>query len=163
MQKTGNYNLSQWEISDRIQMEDFNADNAKIDAALKAEQDTRAAAVTELTAQLAQKALASDLQGLIVTGTYTGTATSSNMKVTQSIDLGFQPRFLMVRNASYKGSNEISDDWTPHELGFAVPGFGTWVYASTEVLKITETGFTCGGANGYFNYSKDTYSYLAIR
>ena len=32
--RTDNYALSQWERSDRIQMEDFNADNAKIDAAL---------------------------------------------------------------------------------------------------------------------------------
>lgn len=31
---TPNYNLSQWERSDKVIMEDFNADNAKIDAAL---------------------------------------------------------------------------------------------------------------------------------
>ena len=36
MQKTVNYQLNQWVKSDRIQMEDFNSDNAKIDAALKA-------------------------------------------------------------------------------------------------------------------------------
>ena len=36
MQKTANYQLNQWVKSDRIQMEDFNSDNAKIDAALKA-------------------------------------------------------------------------------------------------------------------------------
>ena len=34
MKKTTNYQLNQWEKSDRIMMEDFNADNAKIDAAL---------------------------------------------------------------------------------------------------------------------------------
>ena len=34
MQKTENYQLNQWDKTDRIQMEDFNADNAKIDAAL---------------------------------------------------------------------------------------------------------------------------------
>ena len=31
---TPHYNLSQWERNDRILMDDFNADNAKIDAAL---------------------------------------------------------------------------------------------------------------------------------
>ena len=31
---TPNYQLSQWERDDRILMEDFNADNAKIDGAL---------------------------------------------------------------------------------------------------------------------------------
>ena len=36
MTKTTNYQLSQWAKSDRIMMEDFNADNQKIDAALAA-------------------------------------------------------------------------------------------------------------------------------
>ena len=42
--QTPNYQLNQWERSDKVQMEDFNADNAKIDAALKAEADARTAA-----------------------------------------------------------------------------------------------------------------------
>ena len=36
MQKTTNYQLNQWAKSDRILMDDFNADNQKIDAALAA-------------------------------------------------------------------------------------------------------------------------------
>ena len=50
--RTDNYALSQWERSDRILMEDFNADNAKIDAALKAGADAR----TTLAGQVAKKA-----------------------------------------------------------------------------------------------------------
>ena len=34
MTHTTNFNLSQWSKTDRIQMADFNADNAKIDAAI---------------------------------------------------------------------------------------------------------------------------------
>ena len=34
MDKTSNYNLNQWSKEDRVLMEDFNADNAKIDAAI---------------------------------------------------------------------------------------------------------------------------------
>ena len=34
MTKTTNYQLNQWEKTDRILMDDFNADNAKLDAAL---------------------------------------------------------------------------------------------------------------------------------
>ena len=34
MKQTEHYGLSQWELTDRIQMEDFNADNAKLDTAL---------------------------------------------------------------------------------------------------------------------------------
>ena len=36
MAETGNYQLKQWESTDRILMEDFNADNAKVDQALGA-------------------------------------------------------------------------------------------------------------------------------
>ena len=36
MTKTTNYQLNQWEKTDRIMMEDFNADNEKIEAALTA-------------------------------------------------------------------------------------------------------------------------------
>ena len=36
MPYTQNYQLNQWKKSDRIMMEDFNSDNAKIDAALAA-------------------------------------------------------------------------------------------------------------------------------
>ena len=35
MKKTGNYQLNLWEKSDRIQMEDFNADNMKTEQALE--------------------------------------------------------------------------------------------------------------------------------
>ena len=44
MEHTENYQLSQWAKQDRIMMEDFNADNQKIDAALK----DHAAALTRL-------------------------------------------------------------------------------------------------------------------
>ena len=36
MNHTTNYNLNQWEAGDRVTRDDFNADNAKIDAAIKA-------------------------------------------------------------------------------------------------------------------------------
>jgi len=39
---TQNYGLCQWEASDAVLREDFNADNAKIDAALKAVSDGKA-------------------------------------------------------------------------------------------------------------------------
>ena len=53
---TTNYALNQWEGTDKVLRTEFNADNAKIDAALKANADAiaaeaaaREAAVTELT------------------------------------------------------------------------------------------------------------------
>ena len=53
---TTNYQLSQWETTDRILMEDFNSDNAKIDAALAAHD-----------AALASKADAADVTALTQT------------------------------------------------------------------------------------------------
>ena len=61
---TENYQLSQWSRTDQVKMEDFNADNAKLDAALKAEADAR----TALAAEVAKRGNCS-----IGTFTYTGT------------------------------------------------------------------------------------------
>ena len=43
MTKTTNYQLNQWAKSDRVMMDDFNADNATLDAVLKANVDAIAA------------------------------------------------------------------------------------------------------------------------
>lgn len=53
MKKTENFQLNQWESTDRILMEDFNGDNAKIDAALAAEDDAREALAGTVAAQAA--------------------------------------------------------------------------------------------------------------
>ena len=66
MTKTTNYQLNQWAKSDRVMMDDFNADNTKIDAALKANADTAAAASAAV-------ALCGNCK--IETSTYTGTGT----------------------------------------------------------------------------------------
>ena len=44
MQKTSNFSLNQWEATDPIRREDFNADNAAIDAAIKAVEQSVGAA-----------------------------------------------------------------------------------------------------------------------
>ena len=64
MTKTTNYQLNQWAKSDRVLMDDFNADNQKIDAAL------------------GEKIGA-------VFGIYTGDGTA-----TQTVSLGFTPKLL---------------------------------------------------------------------
>lgn len=72
MTKTTNYQLNQWAKSDRIRMDDFNSDNAKIDAALKVNADAIAAVG-------------------YVTGTYTGTGSYP-----RTVSLGFQPKAVVV-------------------------------------------------------------------
>ena len=69
MNKTANFQLTQWEKTDRILMEEFNSDNEKIDAALKSSADGVAAL---------QTALASCGNCKIVYGTYTGNGKSGS-------------------------------------------------------------------------------------
>ncbi|WP_298032950.1 hypothetical protein [uncultured Dysosmobacter sp.] len=66
MKQTENYQLTQWEKSDRIQMEDFNRDNAALDAALTAQ-------AAELAA--VQAALTKCGNCRVAVTTYTGTGT----------------------------------------------------------------------------------------
>ena len=66
MNKTANFQLTQWEKTDRIMMEDFNRDNVAIDTALKASADGVAAL---------QTALASCGNCRITLSSYTGTGT----------------------------------------------------------------------------------------
>jgi len=61
MKKTTNYQLNQWEMTDRIQMADFNHDNEKIDAALhglagQVAEKADTSTVNSLTAQVGKKA-----------------------------------------------------------------------------------------------------------
>ena len=78
MQHTTNYNLNQWEATDRVTRADFNADNAKVDAAI--------AAVAAAAAGSAH----------IACGTYTGDGRyGPNNKCT--ITPGFKPRLLLVQ------------------------------------------------------------------
>lgn len=58
MKQTGAYQLNQWELTDRIRMEDFNSDNARTDAALAALRDGKAdvSALNALSIQLNGKA-----------------------------------------------------------------------------------------------------------
>ena len=63
MNKTANYQLNQWAKSDRVLMEDFNADNVKLDAALKANADAVSA---EISARISAVQAARDACPLVV-------------------------------------------------------------------------------------------------
>lgn len=53
MNRTANYNLCQFEPGDQVQRTDFNADNAKLDAALKAAEQRSAGLDTKINATAA--------------------------------------------------------------------------------------------------------------
>ena len=68
MNQTPNFQLNQWSPEDYVRRTDFNADNAKIDAALKA----------------------AETASSLVTGTYTGTGAD------RTLELGFRPSLFIV-------------------------------------------------------------------
>ncbi len=92
MTKTTNYQLNQWAKSDLVMMDDFNADNAKIDAALKANADAITAAAAAQT------------NCTVVCGTYTGTGDyTADSKNT----LTFAGKPMLVIVYAVGGSNKM--------------------------------------------------------
>lgn len=77
---TGNYQLSQWSATDQVRMADFNADNQKLDAALKALDSTAAAAPK------------------VTMGSYQGTGTHGESNP-NSITFPFPPLFVLITAA----------------------------------------------------------------
>lgn len=73
MKQTPQYQLYQWEKMDRILMEDFNRDNAKVDAALAEVRASAAASAATLAQHTAAIAKLGNCQ--IYTTSYTGNGT----------------------------------------------------------------------------------------
>ena len=153
---TTNYALNLWEPTDAFLREEFNENTQKIDAAIKAEADARAALAQTVTTKVS-----------IVTGTYEGVY-DNKTNPSQSIYLGFQPKVLFV--------------WSPYTSRYIeavgayqavaaenypfISHFGTTV----KVLEITSTGFTvnCTSSNGdqyypHLNEGGRKYYYIAFR
>ena len=83
MQQTGNYQLNQWEKADRIQMEDFNGDNSKVDAALKGQAEALAAETAAREALAAVVAKCGNCR--VESFTYTGTGAYSGESDTPTV------------------------------------------------------------------------------
>ena len=143
--QTANYRLSQWEAEDAVRRVDFNADNAKIDAALKA-----------VNQRLDGKADASVVDGLSQTvAGHTGTLSShagsishlGNCQVyngsytgdggaTKSLSFPGYPVFVLIQDAGYgsqfllRGAERplgdynhvsMSATWTPRGVSWTYP------------------------------------------
>ncbi len=156
---TPNYQLSQWEKSDKVLMEDFNADNAKIDAAIQAVErraDDLAAGkvdppeITRLEQLIGAKAA-------IVTGFYAGDDTEI-----RTIELGFTPKALLLMTDSGRMFSSYSNSCYG---GLAFSGQPV-TYNSKIIVTIVENGFQVYyNANDkiYSNRQKNAYRYLALR
>lgn len=90
MKQTENYQLNQWESTDRIMMEDFNNDNAKLDAALAGQ----GSQLTALAASLAAKGNCK-----IAITSYTGAGGSRSDTPAKPTTVQFQkkPAFFIIK------------------------------------------------------------------
>ena len=174
---TENYALCQWEPTDQVQRTDFNADNAKLDAALAALDSGKAdqSALDSLTQTVSQKASQSALDAVIAAipkvaaGTYIGDGTQN-----RKISLSFTPKAVYVTPQNGSTYYLDSELWRRHSGGLAVQGSPlTWMeYTEEEVrfLEVTTNGFLVWSHSyyGYQVYFSDTnnkdcvYHYLAI-
>lgn len=145
MEHTTNYQLSQWEKTDRIMMEDFNGDNAKVEAALAA-----LAASGSGTAQ-ALTAATNRLNSRFYTATYTGSGAEYGSK---TLTLPRQALFLMV--SSYD-----------KDMLFSLPSSGLAQYvnynaASVGGILINMSGGTVTWNSPNCNRANTTYHVFAV-
>ena len=158
MNRTNNYALCQWEETDRVQRTDFNEDNAKIDAAVKAV----GRRVDGLEASKADKTALAAVEGKIsriVTGTYAGTGGSSGVR---RISLPGRPKLVLIRT-DYPNTSH-------HDEAIAITDICLCrcdTYSSLSVdpptsgYALENNGFTVP-ANCDQNYSGSTNYYLAV-
>ncbi len=122
MNKTPNYNLNQWSRDDRVLMDDFNADNARLDTAL--------AGLARSKADLSALAVKTE----IAAGTYTGDGTAERV-----IRLGFTPKAVYVCEAS--GVTYVSGgSGAAYRGGLALPGAPA-AYMGHPIVEIISGGF----------------------
>lgn len=159
MKRTTNYDLPTWEKDDFIRMQDFNDLTGKLDAALKSGADAQTSLQNAIKAVKATAENAySSANKPYIAGSYTGNGG------TQTVDLGFKPRFLVISRGFDKG--DYSADYalfagTPEQID-------SWM---AKVVSITDTGFTVKMATYntstcpqlWLNTSGKTYSYIAFR
>ena len=137
---TTNYQLHQWEPGDNFLRTDFNADFAKIDAAIKGvEPAANTALAGKADGPATQAALAAKAE--LVTGSYVGEGG------TKYITLGFQPRLVIV---------PISND-------YEVVGI---TGGDNPEIGVNSTGFEVFGGGSLTmspNQEGETYVYAALR
>ena len=161
---TEHFNLCQWEANDKVLRSDFNADNQKIDAALKANADAIAlkadsSALSALAAST-QSALAgkADLSAVpkIATGTYTGNGAAS-----QTINLGFSPQAVYICTRGGVAGIAPGSEYCYGGLAFEQHPL---MLSAQKAAEITETGFKVYRPSDYFrvNTSGTVYYYIAF-
>ncbi len=157
MNYTEKYHLPQWEETDRIMMNDFNAAMAGIETGIESVRTEAKQANTELTKKVtaAQKtadtARTEAAQKPYVVGTYVGSGT-----LDVEVKVGFRPSAVVgFGNQGFENINET--------IG-RIFAFGALV--TSGVFTLSDTGFTVkGGGSRYPRANVDgvRYQYIAFR
>jgi len=153
MNYTSKHHLPQWNKSDRILMDDFNAAMANIESGLNAAATKADSA--QSTASSAYSAAHSALSSKpYATGTYTGTG--ANL----TINVGFRPSFVFITSLKSVGMSDL------------VSKFGVCSCATTgngniaKSIQMTANGFTVYGGSGVMPILSDSgllYEYIAFK
>lgn len=148
MKQTQNFQLNQWEQTDRILMEDFNSDNGKIDAALAAGQAAREALAA---------AVAKCGNCRVTYSSYTGTGTSGSSNPS-SLTFPEPPLLAVV----------VSEDGDLMLLSPEMSGTIRYT-ASTSSNRVSQawegstvSWYSSSTANSQMNYSGQLYLVLAF-
>lgn len=100
--------------------------------------------------------------GVIQCGSYIGNGSETGPTVT----LGWEPQYLMIKNASGTGNWQIIDSMRGMSVGSAdatLQANSTNTESSVNYINPTATGFQITSTNSEMNTSGSTYIYLAIR
>ena len=139
--QTPNYALSQWERDDRVLMEDFNADNAKIDAALA----TQAALLAGLEARKGNCRI--EFRSYVGTGQYgpdyPTVITFSRKPLFVLIfgdnqcmlDSPILSRYVLLANDKEQNIRNHFSIWTDSQLAFYSNSTGSAVYHPDNPLQ----------------------------
>ena len=152
MQQTSHYQLNQWDAEDRIQREDFNADNMKTDQALAQQRD-------ELVALTAAAALYGNCK--IVYGSYTGTGKYGRSNQNQ-LTFSAKPLLVIVEPETVENNSDRKLRMlinVPYAVGLAGD------YNFTNTVSWTDLGvkwYSTGHATGQFNVKDAVYRYVAL-
>jgi hypothetical protein len=102
-------------------------------------------------------------QDIIKCGSYTGNGSSTGPEV----DLGFEPQFLIVKNASTSANWGILDNMRGVTTGgndaLLFPDLSNAEVFDADRVDFNSTGFTVKDTGNIFNGSGNTYIYIAIR
>ena len=154
MTKTTNYQLNQWGENDYVKRADFNADNQKIDAAIKAVADGGANAAR------------------IAVGTYVGTG-QCGTEHPNVLTFDFVPKLVLVANAEngitlgddgayWQGSVVWTDGMTTVTLAHYTTGWMTSHVTFAQQNKSLSWWVTDNRPINQLNANGITYFYLAL-